>query len=550
MALSANAIGAGLNFIPKFGIGVALVIAAFVLSALVALLSYAPLHDMSFLWQDAYYRHVTAFSFLQALLSMLLSVCGALPVALALSRRQFAGKSLLLKLFGTTLVMPVLVGVFGLLAIYGHSGLVNQALAALGLKLPFSIYGLGGILLAHVFFNLPYAARLLYQALDSIPVEQHKLCAHLGMTPWDKFKWVQWPRLRQQLPSVCGLVFMLCFTSFATVMALGGGPKATTIELAIYQAIKFDFDLPSGALLAIWQMVICASLAVAIQRFAKPLATSSGQLEREPIATNDSNWARWSDGAALCAAGAFVLSPLLMVVLSGFNRSIGQVLSDANFWSALGTSLQVALMASTLALGAGVAILHTSRRWRMMGRASRANQIEMTGTIILITPGLVLSTGLFLWLRQVSDVFSLAWVIVVLVNALMGLPYVIKTLAQPMLHIEQQYSALCAALGLKGWQRLRLLEWRSLHQPFAQAFSICFMFAIGDLSAIALFGSQDFRTLPLYLFQLLGSYQMDAAAVVSVTMLLLSLSVFTGVEWLFKPRKRSLSAGLSLKNGK
>jgi len=239
---------------PKVGLGVAIIIAAFIVSALSALLSYAPTLDILSVWHDPYYRHVTKFSFYQSLLSTLLSVGFALPVAHALSRRSFIGKSLLLKLFATTLVLPVLVGVFGLLAIYGNSGLLAQGFKLLDNQLPFSIYGLNGILLAHVFFNLPYATRLLLQSLDTIPAEQHKLCAHLGMGHWDKFRWVEWPRLRQQLPHVCGLVFMLCFTSFATVMALGGGPKSTTIELAIYQAIKFDFDLQAGALLAIWQM--------------------------------------------------------------------------------------------------------------------------------------------------------------------------------------------------------------------------------------------------------------------------------------------------------
>lgn len=64
------------------------------------------------------------------------------------------------------------------------------------------------------------------------------------------------------------------------------------------------------------------------------------------------------------------------------------------------------------------------------------------------------------------------------------------------------------------------------------------MFAVGDLSAIALFGSQEFRTLPLYLFQLLGSYQMDAAAVVSVTLLLLSVGCFALIETLFKANSK------------
>lgn len=39
--------------------------------------------------------------------------------------------------------------------------------------------------------------------------------------------------------AVAALIFMLCFASFATVLSLGGGPKATTIELAIYRALSF-----------------------------------------------------------------------------------------------------------------------------------------------------------------------------------------------------------------------------------------------------------------------------------------------------------------------
>ena len=35
---------------------------------------------------------------------------------------------------------------------------------------------------------------------------------------------------------------MLCVTSFTIVLTLGGGPAATTLEVAIYQALRFDFD--------------------------------------------------------------------------------------------------------------------------------------------------------------------------------------------------------------------------------------------------------------------------------------------------------------------
>lgn len=521
--------------VPKSGLWVAALVVGFVASALGALLWQAPQLQLSHIWGDAYYRHVTWFSFYQAALSTLLSVGLAIPVAHALSRRRFPGRDVLLRLFASTLVLPVLVGVFGLLAIFGNSGLLAGWLQQWQLKLPFSIYGLNGILLAHVFFNLPYASRLLLQSLESIPAEQHKLCAHLGMSGWHKFKWVEWPRMRQQMANVCGMVFMLCFTSFATVMALGGGPKSTTIELAIYQAIKFDFDLQTGALLALWQMLLCGVLTLVIQRLSRTLPASSGSLSARQWLVDSPLSRRW-DALWIGLSMLLVVPPLLMVLVSGLNSKLWSVLSSGPFWSALGASLQVATLASVLALLAGSSIVLTSRHWRLQYQPRRANSIELVGTIILVTPGLVISTGLFLLLRDLTDVFSLAYWIVVAVNGLMALPYVVKNLSQPMLQVAQQYQFLCASLGMQGWQRLCLVELRALRKPLAYAFTLSFLLSMGDLSAIALFGSQEFRTLPLYLYQLLGSYQMEAAGVVSLVMLLLSIGLFYLIERVFQPR--------------
>jgi hypothetical protein len=119
----------------------------------------------------------------------------------------------------------------------GLAGLAVPAWLAVG----FSPYGLQGILLAHVFFNMPMATRLLLQALENIPGEQRQIAAQLGMRGWSFFRLVEWPWLRRQIPPVAALIFML-FASFATVLSLGGGPQATTIELAIYQALSYDYD--------------------------------------------------------------------------------------------------------------------------------------------------------------------------------------------------------------------------------------------------------------------------------------------------------------------
>lgn len=516
------------------GIILSISIFIFVLMAVGMLLTYSPTLELSSIWADPYYRHITQFSFYQAFLSTLLSVLLAIPISHALFRREFWGKAILLKLFATTLVLPVLVAIFGLLAIYGNSGLLASLFAYFEQSLPFSIFGLNGILLAHVFFNLPFACRLFLQALHSIPDKQHQLATHLGMKHWYKFRFVEWPHIVGQLPHIAGLIFMLCFTSFATVMALGGGPKSTTIELAIYQAIKFDFDLQTGALLALWQICLCALLAFCIQKISSPNLLSTNYQDSKNTFIHNSFFSKCWDFSWIALVILFVLPPLLMVVISGLNQQFFVVLSDLKFWLALKNSFLIAFFAGSLAVIFAFFILLASRQWRLLGLNKRADKIEMLATIILVTPGLVISTGLFLLLREVGHLSSLALYIVIAVNALMALPFVLKSLALPMLHNAEKYELLCASLGISSWNRFYWIEWKALKRPILHSLCLSFVLSIGDLSAIALFGSQSFSTLPLYLFQLLGSYQMESAAVVAFVLLILSVGVFIVIEKLFQ----------------
>ncbi|MEZ8141409.1 thiamine/thiamine pyrophosphate ABC transporter permease [Enterovibrio sp. FF113] len=523
------------------GILSASLIAVLISAALFSLLSQAPSLDVASLWHDPYLQHVTFFSFKQALLSTFLSVGLAIPVAHALSRRQFKGKALLLKLFSMTLVLPVLVGVFGLLAIYGKSGLLADALSVVGMKWDVSIYGLSGILLAHVFFNLPFSAQLLVQALDQIPSDQRRLAQQLGMRGWHQFRLLEWPYLRQQLPHAIGLVFMLCFTSFATVMALGGGPSATTIELAIYQAIRFDFDLQTGALLALWQLLLCGFFHIVVQRMTKPLSLQGKDSNILLAKRSDTRLEQCWDYVWIGFAALLVLPPLVMVVVSGINPSALSVLTQAALWQATANSLSLAFGSALCAFMLGATIVLTSRFWRLTGHPRRADGIEMTASLILVVPSVVLGTGLFLMLREHMDVFSSPYWLILAVNTLMALPYVVKILSQPAYQLSQQYHGLCNCLGIKGINRLRLIEWRALSTPIARAFAVSFVLSTGDLGAIALVGSQDFQTLPLYLFHLMGSYQMDAAAAASLVLFALSLGSYALIETLITRKRHAES---------
>ena len=65
-------------------------------------------------------------------------------------------------------------------------GTINTgADVALGMDEPISIYGLTGILIAHVFFNMPLATRLLLAQLDRVPSEHWRNAGQLGLGSLD-----------------------------------------------------------------------------------------------------------------------------------------------------------------------------------------------------------------------------------------------------------------------------------------------------------------------------------------------------------------------------
>ncbi|AWQ20016.1 thiamine/thiamine pyrophosphate ABC transporter permease ThiP [Pantoea ananatis] len=506
-----------------------LMLCSVALLAFTALWMAAPATDWRSVLQDTYLHHVIGFSFKQALLSALLSLLPAIPLSRALYRRRFPGRQVLLRLCAMTLVLPVLVAVFGLLTVYGRVGWLAQLCAWLGVDYHFSPYGLQGILLAHVFFNLPLATRLMLQALESIPAEQRQLAAQLNIRGWHHFRLLEWPWLRRQLLPTGELIFMLCFASFATVLSLGGGPQATTIELAIFQALSYDYDPGRAALLALIQLSCCLVLVLLSQRFSNAIPASSPQLHgwRDP---QDSTLARVSDAAIIIFALLLLLPPLLAVIVDGLDGGLQGALQQPALWQATLTSLRIAIGAGVLCLVLTTMLLWSSRELRLRQHTLAAQIMDTSGMLILAMPGIVLATGFFLLLNATTGLPDSADGVVIFANALIAIPYALKVLENPMRDIAERYAHLCGALGISGWNRLWLIEVRALKRPLAQALAFACVLSIGDFGVVALFGNADFRTLPFYLYQQIGAYRGADGAVTALLLLLLCLSLFTLME--------------------
>jgi thiamine transport system permease protein len=461
------------------------------------------------------------FTVLQAAVSAVLSVLLAVPVARALARRQFVGRSVLITLLGAPFLVPVIVAVMGLLQVFGRSGLLNTGLAAVGLA-PISIYGFHGVVLAHVFFNLPLAVRMLLQGWQAIPAERFRLAAALGFAPADVLRHLERPMLREVLPGAVVVIFTLCLSSFAVALTLGGGPRATTVELAIYQALRFDFDLGRAAALSAVQFALCALAVLLSLSFAKTAQFGAG-LDRRAVQWFGLGQAGLvQDAIAIGLAAVFLVLPLALVALRGLP---GLAELPAAIWPALARSLFVAMISTLLTMTAAIFLALA------VVRGPLAKPLELAAMLPLAASSLVLGTGLFLVVQPWIAAERLALPVTALVNATLALPFVLRILLPTLRAVEADYGRLATSLALTGMARWRWVVLPRMRAPLGFAAALVAALSIGDLGVVALFAGDRGVTLPLLVQRLMGAYRMDAAAGAALILISVSFAVFWLLDW-------------------
>ncbi len=484
------------------------------------------------------------FTIYQAFLSTLLSLVVGMLLAWSLAHQShFRGRSLLVALFSSSLVLPTLIVVFGLIGIFGRNGYLNQAsLFLFDTSFGAYLYGLGGILLAHVYLNASFASRALLHSFESIPKEKYKLAKSLNFSVLERFYYVEYPALKSTLLSIGSTIFLLCFTSFAVVLLLGGSPSYNTLEVAIYEAVKLDFDIGMALKLALIQLSISAVLVM----FSSGFRTGLGNLKtshalipwKEPKVLQFIQW------FVIGLFSLFFVLPLVVIVLDGIGADFPRILSEELFIKSFFTSIGLATVSSVLTVITSILLSNTRRNFTLSTRLGDKpfSQIfnaivAFSGNLYLAIPSLVLGLGFFL-MSQKYEGSTFVWSTIALLtaNVLMSLPFALSVLVPAMQKTAQRYDKLSFSLGLTGLQRWVYVEYPYLKSSLAYVFALAFCFSLGDLGIIALFGSDEFTTLPWYLYGLMGSYRTTDAAGVALVLLVLVLFVFILLPRLFRSK--------------
>ena len=173
---------------------------------------------------------------LAAITTIILLLIGT-PIAWWLARSQAWWKGIVSAIVMLPIVLPPTVIGFYLLLAMGSQGWIGHITQALGLGLlPFTF---AGLVIASVFYSLPFVVQPLQNAFESIGQRPLEVAATLRASPFDTFFSVILPLAKPAYLTASVLAFAHTMGEFGIVLMVGGNipDKTRVVSVQIYEHV-------------------------------------------------------------------------------------------------------------------------------------------------------------------------------------------------------------------------------------------------------------------------------------------------------------------------
>ncbi len=181
---------------------------------------------------------VVATTFELALVTTVLLLLLATPLAWWLARSRTAWKEVVGALSALPLVLPPTVIGFYVLVALGPASPLMTVLHPFGIRsLAFTFTGL---VIGSIFYSLPFAVQPLRTAFEGVGDAPLDLAATMGAAPLDRFMTIALPLARRGFVSAAILVFAHTIGEFGVVLMIGGAIPGRTEVLStrIYSLVE------------------------------------------------------------------------------------------------------------------------------------------------------------------------------------------------------------------------------------------------------------------------------------------------------------------------
>ena len=477
---------------------------------------------------NSYIQRIIYFSIYQAFLSALISCLIAIPFSLSLNRhKNNIVVKVIISLCGFSFVIPSILIVYAVIQIFGYNGILNSNFNFYNYFSIESIYGLKGILIAHIILNAPFATRLFVQNLNNIPDKYYEISRTLNMTVLGNIIKLEFPIIKQNLFTVFSIIFSLCFLSFAIVMALGGSPKNSTLEVAIYQYAIFDLNFDKAIILSFIQILICFFFVFIGFFKMKGSNYFEIRIQTQSHPNRDYIFVKLIDLSVISIFIILLFSPIIFLFINFLNSDFSKIIISSNFIMAFTNSMFISIITGAcvslfgLIISFIIVINHKNVLIQQL--------LFLSSSMILIISPIIFSLGYFIFLQNFIHFIYFKFFVVILINTIFLLPFGILILFNNLKNVYLNYK------DIKEAYRINLVDYFKILFPllkknFLYVFSFSTVITFGDFTIISFFRNENFETLPSYLFKLISIYKFNEASFVAGVILISSMIIYFVID--------------------
>ncbi|URN17780.1 MULTISPECIES: ABC transporter permease [Streptomyces] len=447
------------------------------------------------------------FTTWQALASTALTLLVALPGAYVFARFDFPGRQVLRAVVTVPFVLPTVVVGTAFLALLGRGGLLD---GLWGVRLDTTVWA---ILLAHVFFNYAVVVRTVGGLWAQLDPRQEEAARVLGASRSAAWLRVTLPALGPAVAAAALMVFLFTYTSFGVVVILGG-PAYRTLEAEIYRQTAQLLDLETAAVLTLVQFAAVGCVLALHAWTVRRRETALRLVDPAGTARRPRGAGQWALlGGVLASVAILLVLPLGVLVARsldasgglGFYRALRSVEASGGTFvvpplQAVWNSLQFAFAATAIAVVVGgLAAAALTRRAGRLVRGFDALLMLPLG-VSAVTVGF----GFLVALDEPPLDLRSSWILVPLAQALVGVPFVVRTMLPVLRAVDARLREAAAVLGASPLRAWREVDLPMVRRALLVAAGFAFAVSLGEFGATVFIARADQPTLPVAVARLLG----------------------------------------------
>jgi len=479
---------------------------------------------------DPVTRRTFSNSLLQGGLSAACAVAVGYPAGVFAGRYRWWGRETVRAALLLPFLLPSLVMVLGVLDLFGPSGLLGSPVPTVR----WFSSGVPGVVAVNLFYNVPIVVVLTATGCEASSSALEESVASLGGSParaylesWARPSWVG---------AGCGalLTFVFSALSFAPPILLCGS-RCTTVEVRVYELAEvFGEPATAGvlALVLVLAFLVPALVYVLLVRRLRP-ARGRTSFARPPPWDAATTWALAAVFVAVVAAElALVLAVVFRSIVAVGGGPVGRgwaLLGSPSTATRLGISVGGAvgntLFFASLAAGIGI-VLATATSFVTARRPQVATALGVVLFVPVLLSPVVLAQALATFWKPIVGGATNIWVLIVLSQALLGLPFAVQSLEIPLAGLPRAGAESAETLGASSWGAYVDAELPRVRRGIQTAVLFAFALGLGEFTATNFLVTPRFVTLPVAVYTLTDARLFAAAGAAAALLLLLSLIVF------------------------